>query len=156
MYLTRRITHLFFPQAFLFYISSYIYLSSVHITFVLSVYYPCIITKRGSVSHCGPGVCSVWQSPSVSQRGRSLITGAGAETWAPELCIVAGTITIRWFIVVIIAVYIYDGVSKQKESFFTLPQLFRDFFIRTPCLKERRGLGKDRKDSIEQNISLLE
>ena len=36
--------------------------------------------------------------------------------------------------------------AQTKRIFFPLPQLFRDFFIRTPCPKGRRGLGKNRKD----------
>ena len=79
-----------------------------------SLLYPRNITKRRSVSHWRR-LLTVTVSVSLGAR-----PGSDHRSRSRDLAwhCAAGTITIRWFIVVIIAVYIYDRVTRQKESFF--------------------------------------
>ena len=113
-------------------------LSNVHITFISTYYHQeKVRVSLAASAHCdslrqSQSEAGVW-SPEPEPRPRPGSVPRGQSRYDDLLWLsLQSTFTTE--------------CPDKKESFFPLPQLFRDFFIRTPCPKVRQGLGNDRKD----------
>ena len=135
---------LLFPQTFFINISSYI-LDSIYLKMFTSLLYHRAFSPREGPCLTGCGLASAHcdtlrQSPSE------------AGVWSPEPEPRPGPVPPRgqsryndllWLSLQ--STFTTQSVPT-KRIFSPVPQLFfRDFFIRTPCPKERRGLGKTEK-----------